>query len=103
MSTNLRAGFKERHHKHLHETIDMAPSLTKRTCLERVQEELEREVPPVAVPPSDVAGSSNAPAVEKETGKKEAGSTPDKALGGAAPTKEASNKKDTHAPASPPS
>lgn len=103
MSTNLRAGFKERRCKRFHEAIDIVPSLAKRTCLKRVQEKLEREIPPMAMPPPNVVGSSSAPVAEKETGEKEAGSAPNEALGGAAPADEASDKKDTPAPASPPS
>ena len=36
MLNDLRGGFKERHHKRLHEAIDMTPFPAKKTCLERV-------------------------------------------------------------------
>ncbi|WJZ80867.1 hypothetical protein VitviT2T_000742 [Vitis vinifera] len=36
MSNDLRAGFKERHHKRLHEAIDMTHFPAKKTCPERV-------------------------------------------------------------------
>lgn len=62
MSIDLRVGFKERHRKRLHEAIDMAPPPAKRTCPERVQEESEREIPLVTVPPPDIAGPSSASA-----------------------------------------
>lgn len=103
MSNYLRVGFKERHHKCLHEAIDMTPTPTKKTCLERVQEESVREVPQVAVPLSDVLGSSSMLTVERETSGKKAGSATGEALGGAAPADEALDKKDTPTLASPPS
>lgn len=103
MSNYLRAGFKERHHKRLHEAINMTPTPTKRTCPERVQEESVREVPQVVVPPSDVLRSSSVSIVERETSGKEAGSATGEALGGAAPADEALDKKDTPALGSPPS
>lgn len=103
MSNYLRAGFKERHHKRLHEDIDMTPTPTKRTCPKRVQEESVREVPQVAVPPSDVLGSSSVSTVERKTSGKETGLATGEALGGAAPADEALDKKDTPALASPPS
>lgn len=103
MSNYLRAGFKERHHKCFHEAIDMTPTPTKKTFLERVQEESVREVPQVAVPLSDVLGSSSVLTVERETSGKEAGSATGEALDGVAPADEALDKKDTPALASPPS
>ena len=55
---DLRAGFKERHHKRFYETIDMVPSPAKKACPERVQKEPTREALPVTVPQPDVAGPS---------------------------------------------
>ena len=63
---DLRTEYKEKHRKRLHEAIDMVPPPAKKACSERAQEELAREVPPVAVPPSDVAGPNSAPAAKKE-------------------------------------
>lgn len=103
MSNNLRVGFKERHRKCLHEAINMAPSPVKKTCPKRVQEEPAREVPPMVVPLSDVARSSSAPVVEKDTGGKEVGPATRETSGGVAPVEEASDKKDTPILASPPS
>lgn len=55
---DLRARFKERHHKRFYETIDMVPSPAKKACPERVQEEPTRGAPPMTVPQSDVVGPS---------------------------------------------
>ena len=97
MSNDLRAGFKERHHKCLHEAIDMVPPPAKRACPERAWEELGREVPPMLVPPPDAARPNSMPAVEKE-----AGLAPGEAFGGAAPIEEVLDQKDTPAPPYPP-
>lgn len=98
MSTNLRAGFKERHHKRLHKAIDVVPPLAKRACPKRVQEEPEREVPLMPVPPSDITGPSSALVAEKE-----ADPAPGRASDGAAVVEEALYQKNTSAFASPPS
>lgn len=66
MSTNLRAGFKERHRKRLHKAIDVVRPPAKRVCPERVQEKLGRKVLPMPVPPSDTTGPSSVPATKKK-------------------------------------
>lgn len=68
MSANLRAGFKERHHKHLYEAIDMVPPPTKKACPKKAREETEREAPTTPVPQLDVMGPSNVPVDEKKVG-----------------------------------
>lgn len=68
MSTDLRAGFKESHHKHLYEAIDMVPPPTKKACPEKAREEIEREAPTTPVPQLDVMGPSSVPAAEEEVG-----------------------------------
>lgn len=98
MATDLRADFKERHHKRLHKAIEVVAPPTKRACPKGVHEELARDVPLMPVPPSDAAGPSSVP-----TAKKKAGRVPDGALGGATPVKEALDQKDTPASALPPS
>ncbi|RVX18547.1 hypothetical protein CK203_006551 [Vitis vinifera] len=105
---DLRAEFKEKHRKRLHEAIDMVPPPAKKACSERAQEEPAREVPPIVVSPSDVAGPSRAPAAKKEAGRKkvgrkEAGPTTGKAYGDVVPVDEVSDKKNTPTLASPPS
>lgn len=93
MSTDLRVGFKERHHKRLHEAIDVVLLPAKRAF----QEEPEKEVPPMPVPLSDTAGLSSTPATEKEA---------DPTSGGAsngADVDEVLDQKDTPAFAPPPS
>ena len=105
----LRAGFKERHHKRLYEAIDMVPPPTKKVCPERVQEEPTRRAHPMTMPqpdvvgPStvvmaqpDVAGPSSTSVAEKEACGTEAGSD-------AAPAEGVSDEKDSLAPAAPPS
>ncbi|KAL6314838.1 hypothetical protein AAG906_029053 [Vitis piasezkii] len=62
MSTDLRVGFKERHHKRLHEAIDMVPPPTKKACSEKAQKKLGREVLPMPVP----HGPSNTLVAKKE-------------------------------------
>lgn len=98
MLTNLRASFKERHRKRLHEAINVVPPLSKRACLERVQEKLGRKVSSMPVPPSDITRPSSASTVEKEV---------DPALNGAsvgvAATEEVLDQKGTPASAFPPS
>lgn len=98
MSTDLRSGFKERHHKRLHKAIDVVPPLAKRACPERVQEEPEREVPLMPVPLPDIAGLSSAPIAEKE-----ADPAPSGASNGAAVVEEVLDQKNTSAFAPPPS
>lgn len=67
MATDLRADFKERHHKRLHEAIEVVSCLAKRTRPEGVQEELMKDVFPMPVPPPDAAESSRVPTAGKET------------------------------------
>lgn len=98
MSTDLRAGFKERHHKRLHKAIDVVPPLAKRARPERVQEEPEREVPLMPVPPLDITRPNSAPVAEKE-----ADPTPGGASDGATVAEEVLDQKDTSAFAPPPS
>ena len=68
MATGLRANFKERHRKCLHEAITIDTPPAKRTCLKGVQEEPMRDASSVLVPSQDTTNSINMPAVEKETG-----------------------------------
>lgn len=89
MTTDLRAGFKERHRKRLYETIDVIAPSPKRTRLEEVREEPMRGTSMMPVPSPDVAGSSNVSAAEKETYP-----TQDRALGGLAPVKKDLDQKD---------
>lgn len=100
---DLRVGFKERHYKHHHEAIDMVSPPAKKACPERAHEEPARKVPPVAVPPPDVARPSSAPIAEKEADGKESGPTTGEASGDAAPVEEVLDKKTTPTPVSPPS
>ena len=86
----------------------MVPPPAKKACSERAQEELAKEVPPVAVPPSDVAGPNSAPAMKKKgggkkVGRKKAGPATRKAPSDAIPVDEVSDKKNTPTLASPPS
>lgn len=67
MATDLRANFKERHCKRLHEAIEVVACLTKRTCSEGVQGEPMKNVFPMPMPPPDAAGSSSVSAAGKET------------------------------------
>ena len=67
MATNLRVDFKERHHKRLHEAIEVVSCPAKRTCLEGVQGEPMKDVFPMLVPPSNAAGSSSVSTTRKET------------------------------------
>lgn len=98
MSADLRAGFKERHHKRLHEAINMVPSPAKRPCPEEAQEEPGRKVFPMLVPSSNTVGPSSTPATEKEVSP-----TPGGASGGAALVDEVLDQKDTLTSALPPS
>lgn len=98
MATDLRAGFKERHHKHFHKAIEVAAPPTKRACLKGVQEEPMRDVIPGPMPPSDAMGLSSMPAVEKEIS-----TVPNGAPSGVAPVNEVLDQKDTPASAPPPS
>lgn len=59
MATDLRADFKERHLKRLHEAIEVVTCPTKRTCPKEVQGEPMKDAFPMPMPPSDVAGSSS--------------------------------------------
>lgn len=77
MVTDLRAGFKERHRKRLHEAIEVNASPTKRTCPEG---EPMKDASLILGPPPNVVGSSNVPIVGKETGL-----TQDGAPGGSTP------------------
>lgn len=86
MATDLRADFKERHRKCLHEAIEVVTLLAKRACPEGVYKEPARDVPSMPVPLPDTAGPSSVP-----TAKKEAGRVPDGALGGATLVEEALN------------
>ena len=94
MATDLRADFKERHRKCLHEAIEVATPPAKRACLVGVQEEPMRDVPPGPVLPLDTVGLSNVSAVEKEISV-----VPDGAPGGAAPIEEVLDQNDTLASA----
>lgn len=67
MATDLRADFKERHHKCLHEAIEVVACLAKRTRPEGVQEEPMKDVFPMPVPPPDAVGSSRVSTAGKET------------------------------------
>ena len=98
MLADLRADFKERHRKRLHEAINMVPSPAKKACPEGAQEEPGREVPLMPVPPPDTMGPSSAPAAEKEVG-----STLGGASSGTTPVEEVLDQKDTPASALPPS
>ena len=53
---DLRIGFLERHHKRLHEAIDIVPLPAKRVCPERDEEDPATEAPPSTMPQSDEAG-----------------------------------------------
>ena len=92
MATDLRADFKERHRKCLHEAIEVAVPPAKRACLVGVHEEPMRDVPPGLVLPLDTVGLSNIPTVEKEISM-----VPDGAPGGAAPVEEVLDQNDTPA------
>ena len=98
MSADLRADFKKRHRKRLHDAIDMVPPPAKKACPEGAQEEPGRDVPLMPVPPPDTVGPSSAPAAEKEVG-----STLGGASSGAIPVEEVLDQKDTPASALPPS
>lgn len=89
MEINLRVDFKERHHKRLHEAIEVDASPAKRTCLEG---EPMKDAFPMLVPLPNAAGSSNVLVAGKETC-----STQDGALGGPAPVKEDLDQKDAFA------
>lgn len=67
MTTDLRADFKKRHRKHLHEVIKVVASLAKKTCLDGVQEEPMKDAHPMPVSLLDAAGSNNVPTAGKET------------------------------------
>lgn len=75
----------------------MFPHLAKRACPERVQEEPEREVPLMPVPPPDITGPSSAPIAE------EADPAPSGASDGATVVEEVLDQKNTSAFAPPPS
>ena len=94
MATDLRADFKERHRKCLHEAIEVAVPPAKRAYLVGVQEEPMRDVPPGLVLPLDTVGLNNIPIVEKEISV-----VPDEAPGGAAPVEEVLDQNDTPASA----
>lgn len=96
MATDLRADFKERHHKRLNEAIEVVALLAKRACLEEVHEEPARDVPSMPMPPQDIVGPSSVPTAEKEAGR-----VLDWALGGATLVEEALDQKDTPASAFP--
>lgn len=98
MTTDLKANFKERHCKHLHETIKVVASLAKRTCPEGVQEEPMKDAPPMPVPPLDAAGSSSMPIARKETCPAQ-----DETLSGPTPIEEDLDQKDVSASFPPPS
>lgn len=98
MSVDLRAGFKERHHKRLCKAIDMVPPPAKRACSEGAREEPRREVPPMPVPPSDIMGPSSTLAAKKEVGP-----TLGEAFGGATLVEEVLDQKDTPTSVPPPS
>ena len=98
MATGLRASFKERHRKCLHEAITIDSPPAKRTYLKGVQEEPMRDASSVLVPSPDTTNSINMPATEKETGP-----ALDGAPGGVAPVEEGLDKKDTLVSALPPS
>lgn len=66
---DLRASFKERHRKRLHEAIEVVAPPTKRACPEGVHEEPASNVPPMLVPPPDTTGPSSVPTTEKEAGR----------------------------------
>ena len=83
MAIDLRADFKERHRKRLHEVIEVVACPAKRTCPEGVQGEPMKDVFPIPMPPSDVAGSSSMPTAGKETYPAQDGT-----LGGPAPIEE---------------
>lgn len=89
MMTDLRVGFKERHHKCLHEAIEVDASPTKRTCSKGVQGEPKKDASPEPMPSSDVTGSSSVLAVGKE-----ACPTQDGAPGGPAHVEEDLDQKD---------
>lgn len=98
MSNNLRAAFKERHRKRLHEAIGMVPPPTKKAYPEGVREEPEMEVSPMPLLLPNVMGHSSVPAAEKEGSSALGG-----VFSGAAPVEEVLDQKDTLIPASPPS
>lgn len=83
MATDLRASFKERHRKCLHEAIEVVALPTKIACPKRVQEEPMRDVYPMPTLPSNAVGPSRVLTAEKEIGPAQDG-----ALGCAAPVEE---------------
>lgn len=60
MTSNLRSSFKERQYKHLSESIEVASSLAKRTCVESSQEVPILDTPLSLMPLVDVARTSRA-------------------------------------------
>lgn len=60
MTSNLRSSFKERQCKHIPESIEVASSLTKRTCVESSQEVPILDTPLSLMPLADVARTSRA-------------------------------------------
>lgn len=60
MALNLRAGFKERQRKRLSESLPTAPPPAKRIRMENPHEVPILDAPLVVMPPSDVAGFSQA-------------------------------------------
>ena len=83
MATDLRADFKKRHRKRLHEAIKVVACPTKRTCPEGVQGEPMKDAFPMPMPPSDAARSNSMPTTGKETYPAQDGT-----LGGSAPIEE---------------
>lgn len=83
MATDLRADFKERHRKCLHEAIDVVACPAKRTCPEGFQGEPMKDAFPMPMPSSDAAGFSSMSTVGKEIYLAQDGT-----LGGPAPVEE---------------
>lgn len=83
MTIDLRASFKDRHRKRLHEAIEVVALPTKIACPKGVQEEPMRDVHPMPTLPSDAVGPSSVSTIEKEIGPAQDG-----ALGCAAPIEE---------------
>lgn len=62
----MRVGFEERHHKCLHEAVDLIPPSSEKARPDGVQEESEREIPSIPIPLSGIPEFSGVLPVEEE-------------------------------------
>lgn len=93
----MRVGFGERHHKRLHEVVDLIPPSSEKARPDGVQEESEREIPSIPIPLSGIPGFNGVLPAEEE-----ASPVPGGASGSAAPVEGISVLNEISTSASPP-